>query len=119
MRARLATLLLPAALLALTACGSQEQAQKAPAASTPAAESATAPLSSDELKLKLASADALDGAEDQVVTRCSGCRLGMNGKAEHPISVEGYTLHMCSASCKAHFEKDLQGNLAALEIPQS
>ena len=43
----------------------------------------------------------------------------MDGKAEHPIQVEGYTLHMCSDACKSYFEKDLQANLAALEIPQS
>lgn len=105
---------LAAAALSLVACGSGEKAADEQAAPT-----STSPPANDELKLKLAAADALDGQTDQVVMKCSGCRLGMDGKAEHPIQVEGYTLHMCSDACKSHFEKDLQGNLAKLEIPQS
>jgi hypothetical protein len=102
-----------AAALVLAACGGEGERAE------PVEEVASASLGSDELKLKLASADALDGQTDQVVELCSGCRLGMSGKAEHPITVDGYTLHMCSEACKAAFSKDLAGNLAALEIPQS
>jgi YHS domain-containing protein len=38
----------------------------------------------------------------------------MGGKAAHAIDKDGYTLHMCSAMCKANFEKNLDANLAGL-----
>lgn len=114
----LAPVLALAAALALAACGGAGHADHESSAAATAG-TASAPAGSADLKLKLASADALDGTTDHVVELCSGCRLGMNGKAEHPITVEGYTLHMCSESCKAAFSKDLSANLAKLEIPQS
>ena len=109
-------LLAAAALMLLCACGGG--AEKAAPAPAPSDRSSGA-LSSDELKVKLAAGDKVDGTEDHVISLCSGCRLGMSGKAEHAISAEGYELHMCSAACKAHFEEDFNASMAALEIPQS
>jgi len=62
----------------------------------------------------LAAADAKDGAVDQVVTKCSGCSLMMNGKPEHSLQVGDYELHLCSGACKEHFNKDLAGSLEQL-----
>ena len=62
----------------------------------------------------LEAADLADGTADKTVHRCAGCALGMDGSAEHAIEKDGYTLHMCSAMCKAHYEKDLEQNLAKL-----
>ena len=108
-------LALACSVLLLAACGGGSQGS-APAKGP--ATSAAAELSA-ELKSKLAAADQVDGTADHVVSLCSGCRLGMAGKAEHSISVEGYELHMCSESCKAHFEQDLVASLTELEIPES
>jgi hypothetical protein len=62
----------------------------------------------------LAAADAKDGAVDQVVTKCSGCSLMMNGKPEHSLQVGDYELHLCSGGCRDHFNKDLAGSLDQL-----
>jgi hypothetical protein len=62
----------------------------------------------------LAAADAKDGAVDQVVTKCSGCSLMMNGKKEHSLQVGDYVLQLCSGACKEYFAKDLEGNLEQL-----
>ena len=62
----------------------------------------------------LKTADAADGTEDKVATMCSGCALSMSGKAEHSVSVEGYSIHLCSAMCKEYFTKDIAGNLKQL-----
>ena len=62
----------------------------------------------------LAAADAKDGAVDQVVTKCSGCSLMMNGKPEHSLQVGDYELHLCSGACKDYFNKDLAGSLEQL-----
>jgi len=122
MSSRISRFLVPLAALAtvlcLASCGGEGE-KAGEHAAAPSAELASAPLTSDEMKMKLASADALDGTTDQVVERCSGCRLGMNGKADHAIHVGDYTLHMCSESCKAAFGKDLEANITALEIPTS
>ncbi len=106
-----------ATVLCLASCGGE--GEHASGTGETGSDVASAPLSSDELKMKLASADAVDGTTDHVVERCSGCRLAMNGKADHTIHVGDYTLHMCSKSCKAAFGKDLEANIVALEIPTS
>jgi len=62
--------------------------------------------------LKLA--DAADGIEDKVATKCAGCALAMDGDAAHTVSVDGYTLNLCSASCKSHFSTNVEGNLKKL-----
>ena len=62
----------------------------------------------------LKTADAADGVEDKVATKCSGCALGMDGDAAHTVEVEDYSLHLCSSMCKEYFSKDVSGNLKKL-----
>lgn len=63
----------------------------------------------------LAAADAHDGATDHVVSECAGCMLGMAGDPAHAVTHDGYTLHFCSDTCKATFEKDPAAGVARLE----
>ncbi|HNO76602.1 MAG TPA: hypothetical protein PKN33_00965 [Phycisphaerae bacterium] len=60
----------------------------------------------EELKARLAAADAADGDADMVVNKCATCALRMDGKAENELKLEGYTLHFCSAHCKETCAKD-------------
>ena len=62
----------------------------------------------------LKTADAADGVEDKVATKCSGCALGMDGDAAHTVTVDDYSLHLCSSMCKEYFSKDISGNLKQL-----
>ena len=62
----------------------------------------------------LKTADAADGVEDKVATKCSGCALGMDGDAAHTVTVDDYSLHLCSSMCKEYFSKDIAGNLKML-----
>lgn len=99
--------------LFLLACGAAEEAPaEAPAAEAPAAE---APAKEAEATNALQQADAMDGTEDKVVHKCAGCSLGMDGSAEHAVTVDGYELHFCSDSCKADFEKDPEAGKKRLE----
>ena len=94
----------------LIACGSAEKAA-APQVEKQATVNA-AP--SEKMVEALKVADAADGTEDKVAQKCAGCALAMDGDAANTINVDGYALHMCAASCKSHFEKDLAGNLSKL-----
>ncbi len=67
-----------------------------------------------EILEALKTADAADGVEDKVATKCSGCALGMDGDAAHTVEVEEYSLHLCSSMCKEYFSKDISGNLKQL-----
>ena len=99
------------------ACGGSASKSEAPAAAPEpkAAVAAVAPVVVDAAVLEaLKTADAADGTEDKVATMCSGCALSMSGKAEHSVSVEGYSIHLCSAMCKEYFTKDIAGNLKQL-----
>lgn len=80
----------------------------------------SAPANADvsTVEARLAKADALDGKTDKVVTKCAGCALGMDGKAEHSIAAHGYTLHLCSAHCKEDFSKDVDKSILAMELPE-
>jgi len=60
----------------------------------------------DELNAILVTADAADGKEDHVVSKCITCKLGMNGNAAHAAKAGDYTAHLCSDGCKAAFERD-------------
>ena len=64
----------------------------------------------------LVKADALDGTTDKVVRKCAGCGLGMNGDPAHASKLGEYTLHLCSADCKADFEKDASKAVLALNV---
>jgi hypothetical protein len=108
------------------ACGDEKpatppappQAAAAPAPA-PAPEAAATPVAGapDEAALQaiLASADAVDGTVDKVVSKCPGCRLGMDGHAEHSLLAHGYTLHFCSDTCKATSEPQIDTVITALK----
>ena len=101
-------------LFAFIGCG--DSASVPAPATAPAAQNAAvnAVTSSPKVVEALKTADAADGTEDKVAHRCAGCALAMDGEEKHTINVDGYALHMCSAMCKSHFEKDLSGNLTKL-----
>lgn len=65
----------------------------------------------------LARADAADGTSDKVVSKCAGCSLVMNGKAEHDLKAHGYTLHFCSGMCRDGFAKDTTKSILAMKLP--
>ncbi len=71
-----------------------------------------------EVSAKLAKADLADGKEDKVVSKCGACDLGMDGSADHALTVSGYTLHFCSAGCRSHFEEDTSNAIVAMKVPQ-
>jgi hypothetical protein len=73
----------------------------------------SAPLGESTLA-GLAAADARDGTTDHVVAMCAGCRLMMDGKAEHSLEVGDYTLHLCSSGCRDHFVQDMDAGLERL-----
>ena len=66
----------------------------------------------------LVKADAADGAEDKVVSKCLTCNLGMEGSAEHVAMLGDYKLHLCSDECKAGFEAAPEKALLALKLPE-
>ena len=66
---------------------------------------------------KLVAADKLDGTEDKVVHKCAGCSLGMNGKKEMAVEVEGFEMHFCKPACKQRYETDAKGELEKLKVP--
>jgi len=80
--------------------------------------SQVAAADSDAVAAKLARADAVDGEEDLVVSKCAGCALGMAGKAEHALAVGQYSMHFCAAECKARFARDPGAAVLAMEIPE-
>jgi len=93
------------------ACGTTSST---PAEPKPApAKVATVAISPQVLEA-LKTADAADGTEDKVATKCSGCALGMDGDPAHVLQVEDYSLHLCSSMCKDYFSKDISGNLEKL-----
>lgn len=106
--------LLLCASLGLLGCGGGSGGYEKKPAATPATATATG-----DAATKLTAADKLDGAEDKTVHKCSGCALGMDGKAEHAAKAAGYEFHFCSDYCKKEFEKDPDGAIAAMKVPTS
>ena len=101
-------------LFLFTACGDKP----APAAPNPAAKVPAAPAVIGATVLaQLAKADAKDGKVDMVVHKCAGCMLGMDGKAEFPLKVGGYTMHFCKQGCLDGFKGDPSPAILALKIP--
>jgi hypothetical protein len=79
----------------------------------------TAPIeTTPEVEAKLALADAVDGNEDHVVSRCGGCSLAMDGSSDHAVVVGDYEMHFCSDSCKGHFEDNTIDAILAMAVPQ-
>ncbi len=98
-------------------CESKESATpKAPAAKKPAAAQKPA-AGATAVVAKLAAADALDGKVDKIVTRCGGCKLGMDGKAELAFETHGYKMLFCNPGCKKRFAEDTEKEVLALTIP--
>lgn len=96
-------------LVAWTAgCGNdavpKESGITAPAAALPSATGLSA----------LETADSADNQTDKVVSKCTMCKLGMEGKPEHTVSYGEYTLLFCSDHCKTSFEKDPETALLSL-----
>jgi hypothetical protein len=88
--------------------------------SPPPEESASAPAPAEieitpALQAKLAGADLMDGTEDKVVSRCTGCGLAMEGSDEHTVAVGDYELHFCSESCRDNVTDEA---ILALVIPE-
>ena len=96
-----------ALLLALAACGASSDPE--PRASTPAEPAPAAQEGFDAVAV-LKAADAHDGAEDHVVSECTGCGLMMMGDPAHAVKHDDYELHFCSETCASTFaEKPEQG----------
>jgi len=107
------TLFLLAALL-LTGC-----AESQPQVSVETAIEVAETDSSASLQARLELADRLDGSEDHTVGKCYVCALGMNGKPDLTVEVEGYKAHLCSEHCRNHFAANWQSIVAETEIPVS
>ena len=115
-----------------TSCSKKEEASK-PAPAEPTAE-ATKPAATEAPKPEaaaeaptvdlakvtalLAKADALDGTEDKVVTKCAACMLSMDGKPEHKLTAHEYTMHFCAQGCADRFGQNLDQSILAMKIPE-
>lgn len=69
------------------------------------------------LKANLEAADLYDGQDDNVISECITCGLGMPGSEEHPVETHGYTAHLCSDSCQSYFEENADQVVAETVIP--
>jgi len=65
----------------------------------------------------LAKADAVDGAEDHVVSKCLTCSLGMNGDTNCASQFGPYELHLCSKACKKKFDADPEEAVLKVKVP--
>lgn len=68
-----------------------------------------------DLNPRLAAADAADGAEDQIVSKCYSCQLAMKGKEEIATQVNDYTVHFCSENCRTLFEGEAAKMIGEIE----
>lgn len=102
----------------LASCRKSERPSDTPA-KTSDQKSAAVDLASDaEIVAKLAKADALDGTSDRMIMRCAGCRLRMDGSAEHQLKVAGFKMRFCSEACKTGFAENTAEKIRNLEIPE-
>ena len=102
------------AALLLTGCAESQPQISVENAAEPAETSNSAAL---QARLELA--DRLDGSEDHTVGKCYVCALGMNGKPDLTVEVEGYNALLCSEHCRNHFAANWQSIVAETEIPIS
>lgn len=70
------------------------------------------------VEAKLALADKVDGTVDKVVHKCASCSLGMDGSEANSLEVHGYTMHFCSAGCKAKYAAEPDKTIMALKIDE-
>jgi len=78
---------------------------------------AAAEYAPEAVQAVLAKVDEQDGATDQVVHKCVGCALMMDGKADYAFEYEGFTMHFCSAHCRDGFSENAEKALMALNLP--
>lgn len=110
-----------AVLILMTGCGggyeetSSETEADASAVAVAEVEPAVLELSPEAVAL-LAMADLADGTEDHVVEKCASCGLGMEGNAEHAVTVGDYEMHFCSDTCSRRFEENVEATI--LKLPQ-
>lgn len=71
-----------------------------------------------KVEAKLVSADEFDETTDKIVSKCAGCKLGMDGSDKYALTAFGYTMYFCSDDCKKKFEEDTAKAILALEIPE-
>ena len=101
----------------LLACGDNNTDAEKQVAEVSSASTSSLTISAenkDKVIAALQKADLADGKEDKVVEKCAGCALHMNGLPEHQVTVEDTTLHLCAASCKSLFEKQVEKTLMSL-----
>jgi hypothetical protein len=77
------------------------------------------PPSEEEVRDRLARADALDGATDQVVGKCLTCNLSMDGLEKVTSTHGGYTLRFCARGCKDRFDRDPARAVGAVRFPEA
>lgn len=110
--------LLSVAILAtawLTGCDKAEPAKpKAEEKSSSVSVNISAPAPAEAI---LVSADAIDGKQDKIVSKCASCALGMDGTSEFTLQSRGYTMYFCSAACKDGFGKDIEASILAMKVP--
>ena len=95
-------------------CGSQEGESAAGHAADAVKEQGSAVAQAAMVQI-LAAADAADGSEDKVVSKCAGCKLGMDGSADYTLKVKEYEMHFCGADCKSHFAEDTEKAVMAMK----
>jgi hypothetical protein len=106
-RHKISSALVIIAGLCLSPCNQQSARQAEP--------SHPALVLTDELKTRLASADAADGKVDHVIAKCVLCGLHMAGKPEFAVPVGDYSAQLCSEACQKAFAKDPAKALLALK----
>ena len=131
MKLRLTTLLLSLLVLTFTCFNCSHSGTGHHAASTEATVEETAPpqeaepqpeatvAGNEALHAKLVMADKIDGAEDQVVHKCGGCALAMDGDPNYTINVADYEMQFCSEYCRDKFSADPEAQVLALAEPQT
>ena len=92
----------------------EEQTENAPAESLQARFEAMR-LRRVAAQQRLAAADALDGAEDKVISNCYSCQLGMKGKGELAAQVNDFAAHFCSEGCRTRFQEDAANMIVKIE----
>ena len=109
---------LTAGILIIPGCG--QQTTPSPTGSQPEASAQDAAPDvtvTPEMAEALAKADALDGQDDKIVTRCASCALKMDGSNEHPLHVGEYTMYFCKEDCKQAFSEDIPASVLAMKLP--
>jgi hypothetical protein len=109
----LATLMLALVLVASAGCSGQGGSTNSGASAASSAPAAAA-LTDAEMSARLVAADRADGVEDHVVSECTPCGLHMHGSAEHSVTAEGYTFHLCSEACRKTMAADPKAAIARL-----